>query len=141
MTIKIFDLACPLGHTFEGWFESAEAFEDQKARGLLECPQCGSRDIVRRPAASRLAAKSQSTAAENKKAAEQLEMLMAHVRESAQAAEDVGERFASEARAIKRGDAPERAIRGTCTRVQAEELLEEGIPVLPVPESVGKTLN
>jgi hypothetical protein len=63
------------------------------------------------------------------------------VRESAQAAEDVGERFASEARAIKRGDAPERAIRGTCTRAQAEELLEEGIPVLPVPESVGKTLN
>lgn len=141
MTIKIFNLACPNGHVFEGWFESVEAFEEQKARGLLQCPQCGSGEIERRPSASYVAAKSDSSAAKTKAAAEQLEMLMARMRDAAATAEDVGERFVSEARAISRGDAPERAIRGTCTRAQAEELLEEGIPVLPVPESTGKTLN
>ncbi len=141
MTIKIFNLACEHGHIFEGWFESAEAFEDQNRSALIECPVCGSRTIERRPAASRLAAKSQSTAARNSRIAERLEMMMAQVRDAASSAEDVGERFASEARAIARGDVPQRSIRGTCTRGEARELLEEGIPVLPIPESTGKTLN
>jgi len=66
---------------------------------------------------------------------------MAYVRDVASRADDVGERFAEEARSIRDGTAPERAIRGQCTMREAENLLKEGIAVLPIPESTGKTLN
>ena len=56
-------------------------------------------------------------------------------------AEDVGDGFAHEAREIQAGRAPERNIRGRCTAREALELVEEGISVLPIPESTGKTLN
>ena len=152
MANKIFDLCCENGHAFEGWFSSVEDFEEQGARGLVSCPVCGSRRIVRRPSASHISSRReprespeilQAEAMKDvpEQVRERFEALMAKVRDAAGRAEDVGADFAHEARRIHAGLAPERNIRGLCTPGEAEKLREEGINVLPVPESAGKTLN
>ena len=66
---------------------------------------------------------------------------MTEIRKVADRAEDVGENFAEESRRMKRGESKRRLVKGKCTLREAEKLLEEGIEVLPVPESSGKTLN
>lgn len=149
MAIKIFDLCCANGHTFEGWFSSVEDFEEQNGKGLIACPVCASTDITRLPSASHIGAS--SDAAEGARAPDRAEIealvkekfqaVMAMVRDAAGRAEDVGDDFVREARAIQAGRAPVRSIRGRCTSREAMELVEEGIAVLPVPESAGKTLN
>jgi len=65
------------------------------------------------------------------------------VRQVMASTEDVGERFADEARRIHYGEAEERGIRGQATSEQAEELLDEGIAVvaLPVPPGFKSTLQ
>lgn len=65
----------------------------------------------------------------------------AGVRKAAESAVDVGEDFPRQARAMYRGALPQRLIKGMCTRKEARELVEEGIGVVPLPESAGKTLN
>ncbi len=149
MAIKIFDLRCANGHTFEGWFSSAEDFQEQNRRGLISCPICSSSEIVRVPNTSRIGQSMKSAEVERRReqraseagAPSGFEAVMARVREAAAKAEDVGENFAREAREIHAGRAPERNIRGLCTAREAVELVEEGITVLPIPESAGKTLN
>ena len=144
MTIKIFDLCCANGHVFEGWFSSVEDFESQNGKKLIACPICSDTRIERRPSPSRIGRSSEkSTDKEPRLEAlrERFEAIMAQVREAAVKAEDVGEGFAHEAREIQAGRAPERNIRGRCTAREALELVEEGISVLPIPESTGKTLN
>jgi hypothetical protein len=47
--------------------------------------------------------------------------------------DDVGERFAEEARRMHYGEAEERGIRGQASREETESLIEEGIGVLPLP--------
>jgi hypothetical protein len=47
--------------------------------------------------------------------------------------EDVGTRFAEEARKIHYGEREERNIRGQATRKETEALLDEGIDVMPLP--------
>lgn len=140
MTIKIYDLCCANGHLFEGWFPSVEEFERQKSAGEISCPQCGSTAIEKRPSASRIA-ETRLQASERKKLEETCEKLMAAVREEANRAEDVGHNFVQESRDIAAGLSQKRAIKGLCTLKEAQELLDEGITVLPVPESSGKTIN
>ncbi len=140
MTIKIFNLCCAAGHLFEGWFASSDEFERQRAAGLIECPQCGNTEVEKRPSASRIAHKKAAVDAVRQLEAAR-ERLMTQVRRQAENAEDVGEKFVQESREIARGKAPQRNIKGLCTSAQAVELLEEGIVVLPVPESSGKTIN
>lgn len=140
MTIKIFNLCCANGHVFEGWFPSNDEFERQKAAGEIACPQCGSIEVEKRPSASRI-----SHAKMSKKEREEFqaacERLMAAVRDEAAKAEDVGRNFVQESRNIAAGISENRTIKGQCTPEEARELLEEGIAVLPVPESSGKTIN
>ena len=69
------------------------------------------------------------------------ERFFAGVRKAAESAVDVGEDFPRQARAMYRGDMTQRLIKGMCTRKEARELVEEGIGVVPLPESAGKTLN
>ena len=47
----VFDLCCPDGHRFEGWFASSDDFAGQRDRGLVECPQCGSAEVAKAPMA------------------------------------------------------------------------------------------
>jgi len=132
--VIVLDLSCDQGHRFEAWFASSDAFEDQLARGLVSCPHCGTHQVRRLPSAPYVQTSSHARppVAEPDPqaiAAKLIEALRAAARQS----EDVGERFVEEARRIHHGDAEERAIRGQAKPSDMIELLEEGIPILPVP--------
>lgn len=137
MALKVFDLRCDNEHSFEGWFGSEGDFESQQARGLIECPLCGSKEIRRLPSAPRLNLGAPAVEPKQEAAlptAEQMQALLVKVaREIAANTEDVGERFAEEARRIHYREAPERGIRGVTSKQEAEALEEEGIRVMPLP--------
>lgn len=145
----VLNLSCDHEHLFEGWFASSAAFDEQRERGLVSCPVCGATTISRRPTAPyvntgasaparapetlapKLPVKSRSVtpAAEPDVVAAAMAMLRRVGRES----EDVGDRFADEARRIHHGESQARNIRGRATRDDVGELLDEGIAVLPLP--------
>ncbi len=138
----IFDLKCaPQGHVFEAWFGSTADYEAQKARGLVSCPLCGSGEIDKAPMAPAVGAKGNSTPAASTELysgqPEQMKAMLAAAaalqRKLLQGSEAVGDRFADEARAIHLGEAEQRAIHGQATREQAESLVEDGVPVAPLP--------
>ena len=138
--MKVLDLRCANGHGFEGWFASDADFMEQNGRGLVECPLCADKVIVRMPSAPRLNL-SGAHEAEPARAAvmpqpADLQAAWLHaVRELVNRTEDVGERFADEARRIHYGESRQRGIRGQATSEQREALQEEGIETfaLPVP--------
>lgn len=144
--MKVLNLHCAAEHAFEGWFASEEDFQSQLGRGLVSCPLCGDTGIVKGLTAPRLNLRSgtrdepvaaasvaaQDVVAGPDKAALQAAYLKA-VRELMAKTEDVGDRFASEARRMHYGEATERDIRGQATAEETRELLEEGISVLPLP--------
>jgi hypothetical protein len=141
----VFDLRCGgRGHVFEGWFASTDAYEAQRAAGLLACPLCGSVDIAKAPMAPALGPRQDaSTAATSPTsglfsgAPEEVKAMLAAAAEVQKAllsgSEAVGERFADEARAIHLGEAERRAIHGQATRDEAAGLVEDGIPIAPLP--------
>jgi hypothetical protein len=134
----VFELVCNQSHRFEGWFVSPEGFDQQRDRGLLSCPACGTNEvaklltakIAKHPAESEhghptgAAAKPAAPAAIN--LAELIDYFLANT-------EDVGAEFANEARRIHSQQAPNRGIRGETSPEEAAELIEEGIPVLALP--------
>ena len=138
--MKVLNLQCRQGHAFEGWFASEEAFQDQLGRGLVECPYCDDVQVAKMPSAPRL-----NLGAPEPAPVQPRQEVMATKDASLQAAwmqmvrhvmantEDVGERFAEEARKIHYGETEERGIRGQASREETQALLEEGIGVLPLP--------
>jgi hypothetical protein len=136
MALKVFDLVCANEHSFEGWFASENDYETQTEKGQLSCPMCGSAEITRRPSAARLNFGAKQTERQQAIMPTPAQMQAAFVRiarEIAANTEDVGERFAEEARRIHYEEAPTRGIRGTTTREEAEALEDEGINVMPFP--------
>ncbi|GAC1541804.1 MAG: DUF1178 family protein [Ramlibacter sp.] len=143
--MKVLDLQCVRGHGFEGWFASGEDFESQQARGLVECPVCGDRAVVKLLSAPRLNLGSGSdpqAAAVAPGHPHEARWLHA-VRKIMRETEDVGDRFTEEARRIHYGESPDRGIRGCATPEQSEALRDEGITVmaLPIPASLKETLQ
>ncbi|MBP0593228.1 DUF1178 family protein [Paraburkholderia sp. LEh10] len=133
--MKVLDLQCPHDHRFEGWFASADDFESQLSRKLVECPICGATEVSRLPSAPRLNL-SGATSASGEKAANAGELqaqVMRALREVLEKTENVGDRFAEEARRIHYNEAPARSIRGVTTPEDARALVEEGIDVMPLP--------
>jgi len=148
----VFDLKCPDNHRFEAWFRSSSAFEEQCASGVVECPYCGSTEIIKAPMAPNVAAKG-NTQSEAKPAPMQnmvhaegdgrLAELAAQAREIVNQMREhvekncdyVGANFAEEARKIHYGEADERGIYGESTSEETQALLEEGIDILPLPGS------
>ena len=136
--MKVFNLQCGHAHVFEGWFASEEDYQGQLERGLLECPLCGDTGVKKLPSAPRLNLGA-SEPAPNKQevvtapAAQLQAAWMQMVQKVMAHTEDVGERFAEEARKIHYGETEERGIRGQASREETEALLEEGISVLPLP--------
>ena len=127
----VLNLGCALDHRFEGWFGSADDFESQLARAVIECPSCGSPDVRRLPNAARLnvahpRGEKQAAPPEPNPAWQALQDVLAKT-------EDVGERFAEEARRIHYGEAQARGIRGSASKQETEALAEEGIPVIALP--------
>ncbi|NLP65864.1 DUF1178 family protein [Paraburkholderia sacchari] len=141
--MKVLDLQCPDGHRFEGWFASADDFESQLSRKLVECPMCGATKVSRVPSAPRLnlsGASGTSSAAgqaPQSNQAAQAAQWQAHamrvMREVLEKTENVGDRFAEEARRIHYNEAPARNIRGVASAEDAQALVEEGIDVMPLP--------
>lgn len=131
----VLDLCCNREHRFEAWFASSEAFETQRTVHLVTCPHCGSSDVRRLPSAPYVQTSSHSAPATPAPPDPQAiaARLIEALRSAAARSEDVGERFAEEARRIHYGDSEERAIRGKAGREEVIDLIDEGIPILPVP--------
>ncbi|KQP45566.1 DUF1178 family protein [Pseudorhodoferax sp. Leaf274] len=135
--MKVLDLQCPHGHSFEGWFGSEDDFQSQLARQLVECPFCGDTAVVKKLSAPRLnlggvaepEARRDVAVVEPQMQAAWMKM----VRHVLANTEDVGAKFAEEARRIHYGESAERSIRGQASREETESLLEEGIAVMPLP--------
>jgi hypothetical protein len=138
--MKVLDLQCTQGHTFEGWFASEDDFLSQCARSIVQCPLCGDSAVHKKPSAPRL---NLSTRRIEKTA--EVEVVSGAPADSALTAawlelsrrivastDDVGECFAEEARKMHYGESEERAIRGKTTVDEARELVDEGIAVLPI---------
>ncbi|WP_054302258.1 DUF1178 family protein [Gemmobacter sp. LW-1] len=131
-----YSLHCAEGHDFESWFASATAFDDLKARGLVSCALCGGNRVEKALMAPAVAAKAAEPAARpNLKApASEIETALAALRREVEAnSEYVGMNFVSEARRMHAGDSPERAIHGEARPDEARKLIEEGVPVAPLP--------
>jgi len=148
----VFDLACQLGHKFEGWFASADDFAGQKKHGILTCPRCGSGSVERVPSATRInvlggeAEKAPSAEVPvNKPARDPIALAQIlyskMVDELLTQSEDVGSEFPAEARRIHNDEAPVRAIRGVASQEEHDALEEEGIPVLRLPIPPGGRMN
>ncbi|RKR25296.1 hypothetical protein C8C93_0498 [Acidovorax sp. 93] len=151
--MKVLDLQCRQGHVFEGWFASEDDFQGQKQRGLVQCPLCADDHIEKRLSAPRLNLGAREPAAPSavltpSAAPEGGSLQVGNppalppalqaawldlARKIVANTEDVGARFAQEARRIHHGEVQERAIRGQATPDEAMELLEEGIAVMPLP--------
>jgi hypothetical protein len=150
----VLNLSCADGHLFEGWFGSADDYESQRERRLLSCPVCGQQEVKRLPSAPRLnvsglrdgpvADKTEPAASEAALPATpehvqqrqmQLQRLaLQAIRQVVASTEDVGERFAEEARRMHYGEAEERGIRGRASAEDARALADEGIAVLALPD-------
>jgi hypothetical protein len=142
----VYNLLCKKKHSFEGWFPSFEDFQKQADKKLISCPTCGTTKVEKMPHACAVHVKKEQPAAPAKKQAqtpapapppspaEFKEMLIRvhhYVKENY---EDVGPRFAEEAKQIHKGEAEERPIHGTATIKEAKELADEGVPFIPLPK-------
>jgi hypothetical protein len=135
--MKVLNLQCSHSHSFEGWFASENDFQSQLARGLVECPLCGDTHVSKMLTAPRLnlgaaqpAPRQEVMSAPNASLQSEWLKIVRHVMANT---EDVGERFAEEARRIHYGETEERGIRGQASREETEALVDEGIAVLPLP--------
>ncbi|MGO4329176.1 DUF1178 family protein [Cupriavidus sp. 2TAF22] len=150
--MKVLDLRCAQDHRFEGWFASEDDAQAQILQKLVQCPICADHAITRLPSAPRLNLSGATAApagrpAEAKApaaAAVTLQSLyMKAVRQVLAQTEDVGERFAEEARRMHYDETPERGIRGTASPDEVQALAEEGIDTfqLVVPDALKQTAH
>jgi len=121
----VFDLQClDGGETFEAWFRSGADYDEQRSGGLVECPYCRSANVAKAPMAPRVPKKGSGDPM-NRLAAIQSEML--------KKSRWVGDEFADTARAIHSGDMAPEQVHGNATLEQAKALVQEGVPVAPLP--------
>jgi hypothetical protein len=127
-------LICEHAHEFEGWFGSSADFDDQQSRGLLDCPVCASKAVrkqIMAPAVAGTRRTVQDEGPPNRAVMlEAMGRLRKHVEENF---DDVGDAFAKEARAIHEGKSEARGIYGQATPSEVRELVEDGVPVAPLP--------
>jgi len=139
--MKELNLRCAADHGFEGWFASEDDFAAQVASAGVACPLCGSTEITRLPSAPRLnVGRHAGPEAEPVRPVQMTlqSQWLKVVRQVMSSTEDVGDRFAEEARRIHYGEVEERGIRGRASSEDAEALREEGIAVvaLPLPDAL-----
>lgn len=129
-----FELRCDSGHAFEAWFKSNAAYEQQASDGSLSCPMCASSRVEKAIMAPAVASGRSAPPEAAAKVALMLQMVRAlqhHVRTHF---EDVGDRFATEARKIHEGTGDPRDIFGKATAEELRELLDDGVPFAVLPE-------
>ncbi|MBN8993542.1 MAG: DUF1178 family protein [Rhizobiales bacterium] len=148
-----YNLRCERGHAFESWFQSSSAYESQEKRRLVSCPSCGSVKVERAIMAPRIVSKkgrdsapvpAAEIAGTEVAATESTPLLMAQERELrakikelrdhiTRNADNVGERFPTEARKMHYGDIEHRPIYGEASPDEARALIDEGVEVSPLP--------
>ncbi len=161
----LFDIKCSAGHIFEAWFQNNDAYEKQVASDLVECPLCGCTKTSKSLMAPSIPTKGNAAEVldtvcsdehpdhqvmvsahsdpNNEVSSEDVKRALDHMhntmvkfrRQIEKSCEYVGNNFAEEARKIHYGDSEKRGIYGETTLRETEELIEEGIDILPVPGS------
>ncbi|MEO0938648.1 MAG: DUF1178 family protein [Pseudomonadota bacterium] len=119
-----YTLKCANGHAFESWFASADAYDSLRDAGHVSCAICGSVQVDKAVMAPRV------STADDEARSRALQKMKAEVEQNS---DYVGTNFAREARAMHLGDAPERSIWGEAKPAEAKALIEDGVPVLPLP--------
>ncbi len=138
-----YSLRCADGHAFESWFQSASAFDELSGRGLVSCAICGGSEVTKAMMAPRVTSKDEAKVARplsqpRHPAEEALRAMREHVEKNSTY---VGGNFAREARAMHVGDAPEKIIHGEANPQEAKALIEDGVPILPLPVLPGGKAN
>jgi hypothetical protein len=128
----VFDLKCPQGHKFEGWFDDSSAYEDQKDRGLISCPVCNDADISKMPTAFSIKSShpDKTISLQHKELARIENKITAFIENNF---DNVGPRFATEALKIHYGVTEPRNIRGSSTQEEEKTLKEEGVEFIKIP--------
>jgi hypothetical protein len=122
----LFDLHCrDGGETFEAWFRSGADYDEQRAGGLVQCPYCQSSNVSKAPMAPRVPRKGSSDHPLKQLAAAQTKML--------EGSRYVGDKFADTARSIHSGEVEAERVHGRATLAQAKSLIDDGVPVSPLP--------
>lgn len=132
-------LACEHEHEFEGWFAASADFDDQAGRGLLECPVCSSKAVRKQIMAPAVSGTKKRGEDGRGRGRQMMMEAMAHVRRHVEETFDyVGDSFAREARDIHEGRSEERGIYGEATPKEVKSLVEDGVPVAPLPPPAPK---
>jgi hypothetical protein len=144
-----YSLKCAADHSFESWFQNASGFEDQRQRSLVSCPTCGSTAVEKAlmapalgsdrkfPTGVPIETRNPLSIPQNER-----ERALAELRRRIEENSDyVGMNFVAEARRIHSGDAPERTIHGEAKPEEAMQLIEDGVPVAPLPFRLGRKTN
>src|ERR1700761_3079316 len=133
-------LGCAEGHAFDSWFPDSAAYDKQRKRGFVACPECGSTRVDKAIMAPAVVGGDRTSSVEvsqgiavddPRRRAREFYLRMR--REIEANTDDVGAKFPETARAIHLGEEPERAIRGRASLAEAKSLLEDGVGVLPLP--------
>ena len=131
-----FQLKCDHDHQFESWFQSGAAFDKLVAAGMVNCVSCGSAKVTKTIMAPAVSTSSEIPAPK------QTENTLAAMREKVESTSDyVGKSFVKEARDMHDGIAPERPIYGEANLKEAKKLVDDGIPVVPLPFMPRKKTN
>ena len=144
-----YTLKCENDHRFNSWFQSAVAFDKLLSAGLVSCPKCETTTVEKaimapRVSTARKAGKAPDEAPENPLTTPQSdeERAIATLKEKVESSSEyVGMEFATQARAIHDGDAPERPIYGEAKPEDALKLLQDGVPVAPLPFAPKRKIN
>ncbi len=149
-------LRCEHSHQWDAWFPSISGFDDQNARGLVDCPYCGSKEVEKAPMAPAIVTSKPAKKAAPEPASElpmtpnlpvaiaqgdmglqipePVRAMMAEIKERIEKTHAyVGDTFAREVRAMHDGETEERPIYGEATAKEVRELIEDEIPVAPIP--------
>ena len=133
----VYQLKCSRGHGFEAWFRNGAAWETQSAAGDVACPMCGDTDVGKAPMAPNVARSRSHEDVAEKRAREVAREILQAVdklrQEVEEKCDDVGDKFAEEARRIHYGETEERGIYGEATDAEAVELDDEGIEFYRLP--------
>lgn len=132
-----YSLQCSKGHRFDAWFKNAAAYDEQQARGIVICAQCGDAHVEKAPMAPNVARTDQERvplSAAHPDAARFRDMLRQYRRKVMSEADYVGDSFAEEARKIHFEEAEARGIYGEATREEVAGLIEDGVDFLPLPD-------
>ena len=136
-----YTLKCQNDHSFESWFQSAEAFDSLRAAGMVVCPDCNDTSVekslmapqvrpARKTATPPQPAAQPVTNAPDPDVADAISKIRDHVEKNS---DYVGDRFAKEARAMHDGDMPHRSIYGEVKGDEAKKLMDDGVPAVPLP--------